>query len=121
VAPIEVTTVSDGKHLGDSTAFLQLYLAAVAGIAHGVYDDAVAYVREKARPASHSLADSASGDPFILAAVGDIAANAAAAEALVLTAAAGSMPWSTPGGRPIPMRLPSCRSRSPSLSWWRND
>ena len=88
VDPFEVTTVSDGKHLGHSTAFLQLYLAAVAaGIAHGVYDDAVAYVREKARPASHSLADSASGDPFILAAVGDIAANAAAAEALVLAAA----------------------------------
>jgi alkylation response protein AidB-like acyl-CoA dehydrogenase len=89
VEPFEVTTVSDGKHLGHSTAFLQLYLAAVAaGIAHGVYDDAVAYVREKARPASHSLADTASGDPFILAAVGDIAANAAAAEAVVLTAAA---------------------------------
>ena len=89
VEPVEVTTVSDGKHLGHSTAFLQLYLAAVAaGIAHGVYDDAVAYVREKARPASHSLADSASGDPFILAAVGDIAANAAAADARVLTAAA---------------------------------
>jgi len=89
VEPFEVTTVSDGKHLGHSTAFLQLYLAAVAaGIAHGVYDDAVSYVREKARPASHSLADSASGDPFILSAVGDIAANAAAAEALVLTAAA---------------------------------
>jgi alkylation response protein AidB-like acyl-CoA dehydrogenase len=89
VEPIEVTTVSDGKHLGHSTAFLQLYLAAVAaGIAHGVYDDAVSYVREKARPASHSLADSASGDPFILQAVGDIAANAAAAEALVLSAAA---------------------------------
>jgi len=89
VNPVEVITVSDGKHLGHSTTFLQLYLAAVAaGIAHGVLDDAVAYVREKARPASHSLADSASGDPFILAAVGDIAANAAAAEALVLTAAA---------------------------------
>jgi alkylation response protein AidB-like acyl-CoA dehydrogenase len=88
VGPVEVTTVSDGKHLGHSTAFLQLYLAAVAaGIAHGAFDDAVAYVREKARPASHSLADSASGDPFILQAVGDIAANAAAAEALVLTAA----------------------------------
>jgi alkylation response protein AidB-like acyl-CoA dehydrogenase len=88
VHPVEVTTVSDGKHLGHSTAFLQLYLAAVtAGIAHGVLDDAVAYVREKARPASHSLADTASGDPFILQAVGDIAANAAAAEAVVLTAA----------------------------------
>jgi alkylation response protein AidB-like acyl-CoA dehydrogenase len=89
VDPIEVTTVSDGRHLGHSTAFLQLYLAAVAaGIAHGVLDDAVSYVRKKARPASHSLADTASGDPFILQAVGDIAANAAAAEALVLTAAA---------------------------------
>jgi alkylation response protein AidB-like acyl-CoA dehydrogenase len=88
VHPVEVTTVSDGKHLGHSTAFLQLYLAAVtAGIAHGVLDDAVAYVREKARPASHSLADTALGDPFILQAVGDIAANAAAAEAVVLTAA----------------------------------
>jgi alkylation response protein AidB-like acyl-CoA dehydrogenase len=88
VAPVEVTTVSDGRHLGHSTAFLQLYLAAVAaGIAHGVLDDAVAYVRDKARPASHSLADSASGDPFILQAVGDIAADAAAAEALVLAAA----------------------------------
>jgi alkylation response protein AidB-like acyl-CoA dehydrogenase len=88
VEPVEVTTVSEGKHLGHSTAFLQLYLAAVAaGIALGAFDDAVAYVREKARPASHSLVDSASGDPFILQAVGDIAANAAAAEALVLTAA----------------------------------
>jgi len=34
VHPFEVTTVSDGKHLGHGTTFLQLYLAAVtAGIA----------------------------------------------------------------------------------------
>nr|WP_090277207.1 acyl-CoA dehydrogenase family protein [Mycolicibacterium komanii]CRL71326.1 acyl-CoA dehydrogenase [Mycolicibacterium komanii] len=90
VHPVEVTTVSDGKHLGHGTAFLQLYLAAVtAGIAHAVADDAVTYVRTKARPASHSLADSASGDPFVLEAVGSIAADAAAAEALVLAAADG--------------------------------
>ncbi|OBB46608.1 acyl-CoA dehydrogenase family protein [Mycobacterium sp. 852002-51961_SCH5331710] len=88
VHPVEVTTVSDGKRLGHGTAFLQLYLAAVtAGIAHAVTDDAVTYVRTKARPASHSLADSASGDPFVLQAVGSIAADAAAAEALVLAAA----------------------------------
>lgn len=88
VHPVEVTTVADGKRLGHGTAFLQLYLAAVtAGIAHAVTDDAVTYVRTKARPASHSLADSASGDPFVLQAVGSIAADAAAAEALVLTAA----------------------------------
>ena len=46
--PHEVITVSDGKHLGHATAFLQLYLAAVAaGIAYGVLDDAVTYVRHE--------------------------------------------------------------------------
>lgn len=89
VHPDEVTTVSDGDHLGHSTTFLQLYLAAVAaGIAYGVLDDAVRYVRTKARPAAHSLSDSASTDPFVLQAVGDIAADAEAAGTLVLTAAA---------------------------------
>ena len=88
VQPAEVVTVSDGKHLGHGTGFLQLYLAAVAaGIAHGVFDDAVSYVRDKARPASHSLSDTASGDPFVLQAVGDIAADASAAESVVLAAA----------------------------------
>jgi alkylation response protein AidB-like acyl-CoA dehydrogenase len=88
VLPVEVTTVSDGKHLGHSTSFLQLFLAAVgAGIAAGVLDDAVSYVRLRARPASHSLADTAAQDPFVLHAVGEIAATASAAEAVVLAAA----------------------------------
>jgi alkylation response protein AidB-like acyl-CoA dehydrogenase len=88
VLPVEVTTVSDGKHLGHSTSFLQLYLAAVAaGIAAAVLDDAVSYVRLRARPASHSLAETAAKDPFVLQAVGEIAANASAAEAVVLAAA----------------------------------
>lgn len=88
VLPHEVTTVSDGKHLAHGTAFLQLYLAAVAaGIAAAARDDAVWYVRNKARPASHSLAETAGKDPFTLYAVGEIAANASAAEALVLAAA----------------------------------
>jgi alkylation response protein AidB-like acyl-CoA dehydrogenase len=88
VHPVEVTTVSDGNHLGHSTTFLQLYLAAVtAGIARAVLDDAVAYVHDKARPAAHSLADSAREDPFVLTAVGEIGAEASAAEALVLSAA----------------------------------
>jgi alkylation response protein AidB-like acyl-CoA dehydrogenase len=88
VLPVEVTTVSDGNHIGHSTTFLQLYLAAVAaGIAGAVLDDAVDYVRLRARPAAHSLAASAAEDPFVLHAVGDIAAAASAAEALVLTAA----------------------------------
>jgi len=88
VHPHEVVTASDGDTLGHSTAFLQLYLASVAvGIAHAVGDDAVEYVRTKARPASHSVADSAAADPFVLQAVGDILASAASAQAIVLAAA----------------------------------
>jgi len=88
VASVEVTTVSDGNHLGHSTTFLQLYLAAVAaGIAAAVRTDAVDYVRLRARPAAHSLAAKAAGDPFVLHAVGEIGTAAAAAEALVLAAA----------------------------------
>lgn len=80
--------MSEGNTLGHATAFLQLYLAAVAvGIAYAVFDDAVDYVRTKARPASHSVADSAATDPFVLEAVGEISAAAASAEAIVLTAA----------------------------------
>ena len=84
----EVTTVSSGRFLGHGTAFLQLYLAAVtAGIAAAVRGDAVDYVRHRARPAAHSPAERAGVDPFILRAVGEIAASAAAAETLVLSAA----------------------------------
>ena len=120
--PIEVITVSDGKHLGHATAFLQLYLAAVAaGIAYGVLDDAVEYVREKARPASHSLADTAAGDPFVLAAVGEIAADAAAAEALVLTAADAIDAVVDDGRQTDPDAVAELRSPSPRPSWWRND
>ena len=57
--------MSEGNTLGHATAFLQLYLASVAvGIAYAVFDDAVDYVRTKARPAAHSVADSAAADPF---------------------------------------------------------
>jgi alkylation response protein AidB-like acyl-CoA dehydrogenase len=88
VRPTEVVTVSDGTRLGHGTAFLQLYLASVAvGIAYAVFDDAVDYVRTKARPASHSVADTADADPFVLQAVGEISAAAASAEAIVLSAA----------------------------------
>jgi alkylation response protein AidB-like acyl-CoA dehydrogenase len=90
VHPGEAITVSDGAHLGHGTGFLQLYLAAVAaGIGLAVADDAVGYVRDRARPAAHSLATTAAGDPFVLEAVGEIAADASAAEALVLAAADG--------------------------------
>ncbi|MCV7228441.1 acyl-CoA dehydrogenase family protein [Mycolicibacterium komossense] len=99
VHPVEVTTVSDGAHLGHSTTFLQLYLAAVAaGIAQAVADDAVDYVRQRARPAAHSLADTAVEDPFVLQAVGEIAAAASAAHTLVL-AAADTLDSVVDGGR----------------------
>jgi alkylation response protein AidB-like acyl-CoA dehydrogenase len=88
IAAVEVTTVSDGSRLGHGTSFQQLYLAAVAaGIGTAVRLDAVDYVRTRARPAAHSLADRAADDPFVLHAVGEIGAAAAAAEALVLSAA----------------------------------
>jgi alkylation response protein AidB-like acyl-CoA dehydrogenase len=88
VLTTEVITVSDGARLGHATAFLQLYLASVAvGIAYAVLDDAVDYVRTKARPASHSVADTADTDPFVLQAVGEISAAASSSEAIVLTAA----------------------------------
>jgi alkylation response protein AidB-like acyl-CoA dehydrogenase len=88
VLPHEVITVSEGNMLGHATAFLQLYLASVAvGIAYAAFDDAVDYVRTKARPASHSVANSAATDPFVLEAVGEISAAATSAEAIVLTAA----------------------------------
>lgn len=88
IVPQEVTTASDGSHLAHGTTFLQLYLAAVAaGIAAAVRRDAVEYVQTRSRPASHSLAGRAADDPFVLHAVGEIGAAAAAAKALVLAAA----------------------------------
>ena len=86
--PTRSSRCPKATHSGHATAFLQLYLAAVAvGIAYAVFEDAVEYVRTKARPASHSVADSAATDPFVLEAVGEISAAAASAEAIVLTAA----------------------------------
>jgi alkylation response protein AidB-like acyl-CoA dehydrogenase len=68
--------------------FFQLYLAAVAaGIARSAFADATRYVRHRARPAVHAVAETASADPYILQAVGEIGALAYAAEAVVLTAA----------------------------------
>ncbi|MGW0323930.1 acyl-CoA dehydrogenase family protein [Nocardia sp. NPDC003183] len=69
-------------------SYAQLYLAAVqAGIAARARDDAVAYVREKARPIKHSTATSSLDDPYVRQTVGEIAARAQAARAVVLLAA----------------------------------
>lgn len=70
-------------------AFLQLYLQAVtAGILRSVRNDAVALARRRARNFSHATDPQApSGDRQVLQVVGEIAADAFAAEAIVLQAA----------------------------------
>ncbi|MGA2969057.1 MAG: acyl-CoA dehydrogenase family protein [Acidimicrobiales bacterium] len=68
--------------------FYQLYLASVtAGIAKNVFTDAADYVRTRARTANHSVAATASQDPYVLESVGEIGALAFAAESVVLRAA----------------------------------
>jgi alkylation response protein AidB-like acyl-CoA dehydrogenase len=68
--------------------FAQLYLAAVeAGIAAAALDDALWFARQKARPIKHSTADRAVDDPYVRHVVGEIAARANAARAVVLLAA----------------------------------
>ena len=68
--------------------FAQLYLAAVqAGIAARALDDAVWFVRERARPIKHSSAQRSTDDPYVRQTVGEIAARAQTARAVVLLAA----------------------------------
>jgi alkylation response protein AidB-like acyl-CoA dehydrogenase len=70
-------------------AFLQLYLQAVtAGILRSVRNDAVALAKRRKRNFSHAtVPQSPSEDRQVLQVVGDIAADAFAAEAIVLIAA----------------------------------
>jgi alkylation response protein AidB-like acyl-CoA dehydrogenase len=69
-------------------AFLQLFLQAVAaGIVRAVRNDAVALVRRRKRGFSHAQAREPSADPQVLQVVGEIAADAFAADAIVLAAA----------------------------------
>lgn len=69
-------------------AFLQLYLQGLAaGILRSVRNDAVALVRRRKRNFSYSQAKEPTSDPQLLQVVGEIAADAFAAEAIVLAAA----------------------------------
>jgi alkylation response protein AidB-like acyl-CoA dehydrogenase len=80
----------DGEPVpGYQGAFLQLFLQAVtAGILRSVRNDAVALVKRRARNYSHANApQSPAEDPQVLQVVGEIAADAFAAEAIVLRAA----------------------------------
>lgn len=68
--------------------FYQLFLAAVeAGIARNALADAVALTRLHARPIKHSTAQRSVDDPYVQQTVGEIAAQAYAAQATVLRAA----------------------------------
>ncbi|WP_084479265.1 acyl-CoA dehydrogenase family protein [Nocardia jejuensis] len=81
----ETDAAPDNPWLG---TFAQLYLAAVqAGIAARALDDAIEYVRTKARPIKHSSVDASVEDPYVRQTVGEIAARAQAARAVVLLAA----------------------------------
>ncbi|MEU4489112.1 acyl-CoA dehydrogenase family protein [Streptomyces purpurascens] len=83
---VDATGRQRRTHLGP---YYQLFLAAVhAGIAKAALADAVTYGREKARAVQHASVGRAVDDPLVQLAVGDIAAGALAAEAVVLHAAA---------------------------------
>jgi alkylation response protein AidB-like acyl-CoA dehydrogenase len=69
-------------------SFAQLYLAAVqAGIAARALDDAVHFAQQKGRPIKHSSATRSVDDPYVRETVGEIAARAQTARAVVLLAA----------------------------------
>ena len=85
---IRTRTVEEGKRT-IVTPFLQLFLATVqAGIARNALDDAGRFAREHARPIKHSSATRSVDDPYVQLSVGEIAARAFTAEAVVLRAAA---------------------------------
>jgi SfnB family sulfur acquisition oxidoreductase len=65
-------------------AFSQLIQAAIdLGIARGAIDDAIAFVRERARPWIDAKVERASDDPYVIADVGKLKIELHAAEALL--------------------------------------
>ncbi|MEH2420486.1 MAG: acyl-CoA dehydrogenase family protein [Nostoc sp.] len=68
----------------------QLFLTAInAGIIRNVLRDATALIRNRPRTFYHAVSEQASEDPILQQTVGQIAANAFAAEAIALAAADG--------------------------------
>ena len=79
---------SDPLRPGYLFPFLQLFLQAVtAGILRRVRDDAVVLVKRQRGNLTHAYGQSPAADPHVLQVVGQISADAFAAEAIVLTAA----------------------------------
>ncbi|MBL0946243.1 MAG: acyl-CoA dehydrogenase family protein [Hydrogenophaga sp.] len=68
--------------------FYQLYLAAIeAGIAHNALQDGTRFVQHHARPIRHSSAARSVDDPYVQWTIGEIAAQAYTADAVVMAAA----------------------------------
>lgn len=88
VAEADVT-VRGTEAPGHGGAFVQLVLlAAAAGIARAIVDDAVAYVRARTRTYSHASAHSARRDPLVQQIIGRLSAHAYAADAALASASA---------------------------------
>ncbi|MFB9952387.1 acyl-CoA dehydrogenase family protein [Rhizobium puerariae] len=90
VFPHEFTRRSLDNLVGRHCSTLrQLHLAAsAAGAVRNVLSDGLDYVRRQARSAAHSMADTASQDPFVQQVIGEIAANSFAIDTAVSAAAA---------------------------------
>lgn len=74
-----------GRHC---STLRQLHLAAsAAGAVRNVLSDGLAYVGRQARSAAHSMAETASQDPFVQQVIGEIAANSFAIDTVVSAAA----------------------------------
>jgi alkylation response protein AidB-like acyl-CoA dehydrogenase len=88
---VEVTSEDVRTYGADPSyegAFFQLFLQAVtAGILRAARDDTAALVRSRVRAFTHSTTQTPAEDPQVLQVVGEIAADAFAAEAIVLAAA----------------------------------
>ena len=89
---VEAEEVRDSQFPRDRrnpvTPVFQLFLAATeAGIARNALNDAIWFARNKARPIKHSSAERSVDDPYTQEAIGQIAAEAFAAEAATLRAA----------------------------------
>lgn len=83
-------TDPDNSLLTYNATVPQLFLTAInAGIIRNVLRDAINLVHKRPRTFYHSTAERAADDPLIQQTVGQIAANAFAAEAIVLCAADG--------------------------------
>lgn len=90
VDPEEAVFDSEGEGYGlaYSNTQAQLFLTTVnAGILQGILNDATALLRDRRRGFYHAPAARPADDPILQQAIGQIAANAFAAETLVLAAA----------------------------------